>query len=289
MCKNGLGQRYCLTMILARLVLLTLCLAACARQAAPPPEVWPSAPLARAAYEEWVAWGRIVIEGWPDTPPSDTAATPERFNRLLGYWNVVPGGWRIAQRHAGLRSGMAALEQRIAAEMPEEEGAPGPRAYPVAGLNDIAFYEYPAWSAVFISTIARRASLPESELPSSSRHASYIDGALMRAMTEPESAAFRPYAPEEYTPAPGDLLCADRAWVPLTHWSQRLAERGRPRPMHCDVVVRNGRGVVEAIGGNVQGVVALRRFPADAQGRVLPAPFGRPPFVLVLAAQNQPR
>lgn len=265
-------------------ILLFLGLAACARpRPAAVTDPNPTDPLARAAVEEWRAWGRITINGWPDERPADTTATPERFARLTEYWSTIPGGWRIAERHQSLRLGIAALEHRFSMESGEGDEA---RPNPATGIDDLALYANPAWSAVFISTVARRAGVPESDLPSSSRHARYIDTALHRALAEPEYARFTPHAPEDQAPVPGDLLCADRAWVPLPHWTARLSELGRPRPMHCDVVVRTAPGVIEAIGGNVQGTVALRRFPADATGRVLPAPYGRPGFILLLAVRR---
>jgi hypothetical protein len=124
-------------------------------------------------------------------------------------------------------------------------------------------------------------------LPAADRHARYIDALLARATAVPDGAPFLPYAPEEQAPRPGDLLCADRSAAPLSHWSTRLAEVGRTRPMHCDIVVRTSPGTIEAVGGNVQDIVVLRRLPADAAGRVLPAPPGQPPFVLLLAAQDR--
>jgi hypothetical protein len=33
-------------------------------------------------------------------------------------------------------------------------------------------------------------------------------------------------------------------------------------------------------------MVVLRRLPADAEGRVLPAPPGKPAFLLILAARD---
>lgn len=270
-------------MLLTRLLPIALCLAACAtRQPTPPQDPDPATPLARAAVAEWRAWGRVVIDGWPDARPSDTTATEDRFTRLLEYWNTIPGGYRIAQRHAGLRSGLAAMEQRLSAETGDDDGAVDSGPMAIAGIDDMSLYENPAWSAAFISTVARRAFVPESDLPSSSRHARYLDTVLTRAATDPENAPFRPHAPEEYVPVPGDLLCADRAYAPLMHWTQRLAERGRPRPMHCDVVVRTMPGTIEAVGGNVQGMVALRRFPSDEAGHVLPAPYRKPVFIVVL-------
>ncbi|TDH58277.1 DUF2272 domain-containing protein [Dankookia rubra] len=150
----------------------------------------------------------------------------------------------------------------------------------------MSIYAFPAWSAAFVSAIARRAGLPEGALPAADRHARYIDALLARASAVPDGAPFLPYAPEDRAPKPGDLLCADRSAAPLSHWSMRLAEVGQPRPMHCDIVVRTSPGVIEVVGGNVQDLVVLRRFPVDAAGRVLPAPPGQPPFVLVLATQD---
>lgn len=264
-------------------LLLMLALPACAtRRPAPLPDPDPANPLARAAVEEWRVWGRIIIEGWPDHRPPDTAATPARVARLAEYWASIPGGWRIARQHQDLRLGIEALAARLAAEDSEAQPIARPNA------DDLAYHADPAWSAVFVSAVARLAAMPQEDLPSSSRHVRYIDAAIDRAMRDPSRAAFTPHAPQDRAPLPGDLLCADRAWVRLAHWTGRLAERGRPRPMHCDVVVRTMPGTIEAIGGNVQGAVALRRFPADQAGRVLPAPDDRPGFILLLAARQPP-
>ncbi len=273
-----------------RLLVLLFGLAACAAEPPPPAapvvdDPNPSSRLARAAVAEWQAWGRIVVEGWPFERPADTAATPERFGRLLGYWAEVPGGRGVAARLVALQAGVTAPVTLATADV-EDSGAT-PVAVTASAPEDIGLYAYPAWSAAFISAMARRAGLPWQDLPSSGRHARYIDALLARAATDPEGAAFLPFAPEERAPRPGDLLCMDRSWSPLTHWSRRLADRGRPRPMHCDVVVRTRPGVVEVIGGNVQDMVVLRRFPADDTGRVLPAPEGRPPFVLLLAGRDE--
>lgn len=270
--------------------LLALALAACTAAQAPLPAEdfpMPASPLARAAIVEWEAWGRVVVIGWPESRPSDMAVTPERFSRLLDYWTTVPGGSRIAHRFQDMRSATMLMQRQGEGEIPGD-GAPRPDApLGTAGWEDASVYENPAWSAAFISAVARRAHVPERDLPSTERHARYIDAVLEQALSDPESAAFLPHAPEDRAPAPGDLLCADRSHLPLAHWSGRLAESGRPRPMHCDVVVRTLPGSIDAVGGNVEGLVVLRRFPADSAGRVLPAPWGRPPFVLVLAARDE--
>ncbi|MCO6419249.1 DUF2272 domain-containing protein [Siccirubricoccus sp. KC 17139] len=201
---------------------------------------------------------------------------------------AVPGGADVARRLLDQRSTIAAaLAQQSNTGVPDGDSPVRAASTTTPPPEDISLYAYPAWSAAFISAVARRAGVPESDFPSSSRHTRYIDAVLVRAITDPQGVRFRPYAPEERAPRPGDLLCADRSAVPLAHWSMRLTEVGQSRPMHCDVVVRHGPGVVEAVGGNVQEIVALRRFPSDAAGRVLPAPPVQPPFVLVLVAQDQ--
>ena len=278
--------------MIPRILVLLLALGACATEAPPPAapvtdDPRPASRLARAAVEEWKAWGRIVVEGWPFARPDDTAATPERFDRLLGYWAEVPGGRGVAARLLALHDGLAAPPEPTPEDAEEAGATPVSAAAPARPPEDIGLYAYPAWSAAFVSAMARRAGLAWQDLPPSGRHARYIDALLARAAADPEGAAFLPFAPEERAPKPGDLLCMDRSWSPMTHWSRRLADRGRPRPMHCDVVVRTRPGMVEVIGGNVQDMVVMRRFPADDTGRVLPAPEGRPPFVLLLAGREE--
>lgn len=268
-------------------VLVLLSLAGCAaRVPAPaPPDHVPQAPLARAAWGEWDAWGRVTIDGWTLSRPPGTGATPARFDRLIGYWQVVPGGAQVARRHERLRS---AMRGEAAPPSAPEDSATQDQRSAEAGWEDIGLYAQPAWSAAFVSAMARQVGIPNQALPSSARHASYIDAVLARWRRDPDGAAFVPQAPEAYAPREGDLVCADRSAFPLEHWTLRLASPGRPRAMHCDVVVRTAPGVVDLIGGNVRDTVALRRLPADAEGRVLAAPPGFPAFVVILAARDGP-
>ncbi|HWL80954.1 MAG TPA: DUF2272 domain-containing protein [Roseomonas sp.] len=217
------------------------------------------------ALAEWQAWGRLTVDGWPEAlaEPAD----PSLFERVLTYWDSEPGeGPRVIRNH---RETHEALVTGLA-----ESGTP-------AALPAISLWAYPAWSAAFISHVMAGAGIPSFVFPPAAAHATYIDVLLSQATWHPDTAAFLPHDPADYAPRPGDLLCADRSRVPLLHWQERLAESGQFRAMHCDVVVAGAAGRVQAVGGNVLDAVVLRRFPADAQGRVLPAPPDKPPFLLV--------
>ena len=249
-------------------VLCALLLAGCARPvpAVDPPLSYPPAAaerVIRIALAEWRDWGGVVQDAfappWPDAPETD----PGNFPRVLAYWRAVPVDHGAIpdnrRRYAALLAGAPAGEPALWAE--------------------------PAWSAAFVSWVFRSAGVDAPEFPPSATHALYLDGLLANAARFPDRSPFRPHAPAEYAPRPGDLLCMDRSAAPLRHWTERLAEAGRLRPMHCDIVVGLTPGAVEVVGGNVHDAVVLTRFPADASGRVLPAPPGRSPIVLIMESR----
>ena len=221
----------------------------------------------QAALAEWEAWGRPVLVGWNPTL-EDGEAAPGNFPRILGYWEAVSEGPGVVRR-------LRALHDEMTLSLSESGVLPVPEP-------SISLFAYPAWSAAFVSHVMRQAGLGHSDFPAASAHARYIDTLLARAAVDPEHAAFWPQDPLAVVPQPGDLLCADRSPRPLLHWTDRLAEPGAHRPMHCDVVISAAPGLVEAVGGNVRDAVALRRFPADAEGRALQAPYGEPAFFLLL-------
>uniref|UniRef100_UPI001F2CAE17 DUF2272 domain-containing protein n=1 Tax=Falsiroseomonas oryziterrae TaxID=2911368 RepID=UPI001F2CAE17 len=221
----------------------------------------------RIALAEWRDWGGIVREAnaaWADADWDE--ASPERdpanFPRVLAYWRAVPVD----------HGAIADNRRRYAAALAgQAEGA--------------ALWAEPLWSAAFISWVFGAAGVDAREFPPSATHAFYLDGLIADARAFPDRAPFLPRAPAEHAPRPGDLVCLDRSRAPLRHWTERLAETGVPRPMHCDIVVRSGSGVVEAVGGNVGDAVAITRFPADASGRLRPAPPGRMPIVVVMESR----
>lgn len=225
------------------------------------------APLVHAAVREWEAWGRLVLTGWAPALDGNVVPSPANFPRVLAYWEAVPGNRGVARQHQRLHDAlMLAMAQ---------DGQP-----PVE--PSISLWAYPFWSAAFISYVMEQAGVGEADFTPSARHAAYIDGLLSRAAWDPQGAAFLPREPGEYAPQSGDLLCADRSTGnQLLSWTDRMAETGAFRPMHCDVVVSDQPGLVQAIGGNVRDAVVLRRLPADEKGRVKPAPYGEAGFFVV--------
>ena len=236
-------------------LLLTVLLAACA-VAPPAPREAPLSypPLARErmlriAIAEWEEWGRQVSDRQPG-PAQES--DPTGFPRLQAYWRAVPEGRDIITRNRALfRAGY--------------EGQ----------------WQQDAWSAAFISFVMQTAGIDAREFTPSAAHGTSIDGMVADAREFPHQAPFIPHRARDRVAAPGDLLCADRSRSPLAHWQDRAGDQGRFRPMHCDIVIRNHNGMVEAIGGNIRDAVTLGRFPTDRRGILLPAPPGAPQWFAI--------
>ncbi len=199
----------------------------------------------RIAIAEWRDWGSIVLAPDAAAPTTPAESQTDNFPRVLAYWRAVPDeDGAIARNRTRYRAGSPAL------------------------------WSEPAWSAAFISYVLRAAGVDAREFPPTAAHAFYIDALIADAARFPAAAPFIPHDPAAHAPREGDLVCADRSAAPLPHWHARIAEQGRFRPMHCDIVIHTRRGYVEAIGGNVRDAVTLTRFPTDASGVLLPRPAG---------------
>ncbi len=253
--------------------LLLLALAGCAAPRPPPPP--PTAPLAyppaaaarvvRLALGEWQDWGSVVRQAWPDPAAAADIAPaesdPANFPRVLAYWRAVEDD------EGAIRSNRPIY------------------AASLSGMSSTALWSEPAWSAAFISWVFRAAGVDAREFPPNAAHSLYLDALIADADAFPATAPFRPHAPGDYAPRPGDLVCFDRSRNRLAHWSERRAEAGRPRPMHCDIATAVAPGVVEVVGGNVGDTVTLTRYPADASGRLAAPPPGRAPILLVMESR----
>lgn len=255
-----------------RLLPLLLLLAGCAAQpqvaALPPPLSYPPAArerMIRLALNEWRDWG-CPIAGLPapSLAPCENPgiprpeSAPENFPRVLAYWRIVPNAEGAIPANRG----------RYLAALRGEASSP-------------ALWASPYWSAAFISWVMASAGVDAPEFKPDAAHSAYLDHLDALAAAWPQLAPFLPHDPSAYAPQIGDLVCRDRSRRPLASWADRALERGQFRPMHCDIVVEVGAGVVEAVGGNVSDSVTLSRWATDGAGRLLPPP-DQPPAIVIM-------
>ena len=233
-----------------RVAALALLLAGCvaAPPAREPPLLYPASArerMIRIAEAEWADWGRLT----PETVPVAAEGSRDNFPRVLAYWRALdPGadGGAIARNRRRFSAGTTGV------------------------------WEEPPWSAAFISFILRAAGIDAREFPPAPAHATYVDALIADAAEFPDRAPFIPHSPDAYGPALGDLICADRSSRPIAHWRDRAADAGRFRPMHCDIIVANVAGGVEAVGGNLRDAVTRVRLPTTPDGRLILAPGATP-------------
>ncbi|WP_085212549.1 DUF2272 domain-containing protein [Methylomagnum ishizawai] len=136
------------------------------------------------------------------------------------------------------------------------------------------------WSAAFVSWIMREAGVSSYQFEPSEAHWGYLSRIVAEA-GDPY-AAFAPREIGEYSPRPGDLICATRGGpdempVPGQGFRSVLLEHTK---LHCDIVVERGGDTLAAIGGNVRNSVSKTLLKLDPEGLVRPSQ--RRPWFMVL-------
>jgi len=155
---------------------------------------------------------------------------------IAGYWAVTPeGSWIVARQNDRWNG-----EDGIAARW----NAP--------------------WSAAFISWLMCEGGLATTgQFQRAIAHHAYIDQAIRARDGRDLRAAFVAYDPGEAAILPGDLLCASRRPAYRT-LADRRRQMGVGARSHCDLVidVDEATATIDAIGGNVRGVVSMKTLPA---------------------------
>jgi len=142
------------------------------------------------------------------------------------------------------------------------------------------------WSAAFISWVMRQAGLNESQFPPSDAHWHYI-----RYFVERSGYSGSPFVSHrigEYSPKPGDLICATRGnsgFIPVYEGSPSSVLMGHTK-LHCDIVVERQGAMLGTIGGNVRNSVSKTFFPLDGNGLLRPSE--RRPWFVVLENRLSP-
>jgi len=135
------------------------------------------------------------------------------------------------------------------------------------------------WSAAFISWIMRNAGVPAHQFRPAIAHWVYLAD-LIESASLP-GRYFVPRRLQDYSPEPGDLICAYRrpSRVIMTDGYVRAGTLTGLRA-HCDLVTAKHGRTLEAIGGNVRNSVSKVRLELDGRGHLQPIP--RRPWFLIL-------
>ncbi|QJD31470.1 DUF2272 domain-containing protein [Methylococcus geothermalis] len=135
------------------------------------------------------------------------------------------------------------------------------------------------WSAAFVSWVMEMAGVPESQFPPASAHWVYLSQIIRKS--DGRYSAFVPHSIKEYSPRPGDLICASRERYGLPSVTRPLETYMlEDTKLHCDIVVERNDGSVDAIGGNVRNSVSRSTVALNKDG--LLQPTRQRPWFLVL-------
>ncbi|WP_197716679.1 DUF2272 domain-containing protein [Methylocaldum marinum] len=135
------------------------------------------------------------------------------------------------------------------------------------------------WSAAFVSWVMATAGVPKDRFPPAEAHWIYLSHIIRTADTP--GASFVPRSIRDYTPRPGDLICASRGSstnpTPAELPPLDIIENSK---LHCDIVVARRGRALEAIGGNVRNSVSKNILKLDRNRHLQPIP--RRPWILVI-------
>lgn len=205
----------------------------------------------------------------PVRPPVDPQLVRGNILRLAeAEWNAF-GGQTI------YREGGRERIDPVGVWEDERRGSPRIAAYWQAVGEDWDGYDCDKpWSAAFISWLMLEAGVPAKDFTLSGLHARYLRD--IAGQQDAGNARFALHPVADFTPRPGDLICATRAGASLASLDA-IADR---TPMHCDLVMLNEGGRLESIGGNVRNSVSRSVRQVDATGRLTLQ--GDRPWVLVV-------
>jgi len=136
------------------------------------------------------------------------------------------------------------------------------------------------WSAAFISWVMQQAGLSRGQFPASDAHWNYINYFVGRS--DGPNGAFISHAITEYSPKPGDLICATRGthgFIPVYGQDPAAVLRSHSK-LHCDIVVEKRGNLIQSIGGNVRNSVSKTQLALGSNGLLKPSE--RRPWFVVL-------
>lgn len=214
----------------------------------------PATRIAALACNENLLWYRPFIDANGRVASATVAEAESSLlaDRATEAWQRVADYWRD--------SGLLRLMSRF----------PGAGECALAGHGTVsapacrAFVIDHPWSAVFVSYVMSKASVPG--FRPSPTHFDYVRDALRH----PDASPFLYMDPSVAKPSTGDLLCAVRGGPGRGYPGLVAAiDAGSSLNMHCDIVVGvnpGGDGKAYLIGGNVQQGVTMRLLNVNRVG-----------------------
>jgi hypothetical protein len=251
--------------------LLTLCLllAACAN---PPQNAGPEYRQGTAARGGMSGWEGRPLGTPPPASPALKQAIISRAVReweFFGHQTVILSGTDESIPHVGVWEDDDSMHSGRVNTYWRSVGKEG-----LSGMD----CQKP-WSAAFISWVMQMAGVPESQFPRASAHWVYLSSAIDGASLP--GRFFVPRRIMDYSPKPGDLVCAYRGIDhPSTNNGYTSTWAVRGANSHCDLVVAKSGQTLDVVGGNVRNSVSKTNLELDAQGHLLPVP--KRPWFLVL-------
>jgi hypothetical protein len=135
------------------------------------------------------------------------------------------------------------------------------------------------WSAAFMSWVVGGAGVPSSQFTRAPAHWIYLSSTIEKSPYP--GRYFVPRRIADYSPNPGDLICAYRDGSRSYSGSGYTSANGvRGKPTHCDLVIGKSGRKLEAIGGNVRNSVSKVTLELDGSGKLQRVP--RRPWFLIL-------
>jgi hypothetical protein len=135
------------------------------------------------------------------------------------------------------------------------------------------------WSAAFISWVMDASGVPAYEFPRATAHSVYLASLIERAVLP--GRIFIPRRVVDYSPEPGDLICAPRGGArPYSGDGYTSSGMLQGVNTHCDLVVAKSGQRLEVIGGNVRNSVSKTTLELEDNGHLRPLP--RRPWFLIM-------
>jgi hypothetical protein len=135
------------------------------------------------------------------------------------------------------------------------------------------------WSAAFISWVMQGAGVPEYQFRPATAHSVYLANLIDEAVFA--GRWFIPRRVIDYSPEPGDLICAPRGGAhPSGFDGYTRSSMLQGVNTHCDLVVAKSGQTLEVVGGNVRNSVSKTSVELDGAGHLRATP--RRPWFLIM-------